>query len=407
MAAANKHLKNLEALRGLCALSVLGAHTFGLSEFAKAFGSQLGPIGALFPAHLGVLYFFLLSGFVIGSAHKEDRPFDPWLYMRKRAVRIYPMYILALALGSLATATLGLLPLAKSLLLISTTYPGNMVLWSVCFEFWFYMTLPIIFLMPIKPRLAAYSLAVLSLIVYFGSPGSSLRGDERAWFLGLFIWLVGLLISWSYPQNRESGQPERFSMNFLAYFTMGAAYYSIAGGVLFTALGRFNIFGDLSAFKGIISPADLAGLPVITCGFLLLLGQNLNKWFNYTFWICLFLTASILAASMKSGAFWEVSNYPAAAIFLLTAAVIKCFLCREKGFAIENLSKLGGISYGIYIFHMPLLSILYKATSPLATLNQGIQAFVGISAALFVTLLISYVTERKIQPALRRRLLKS
>jgi peptidoglycan/LPS O-acetylase OafA/YrhL len=94
--------------RGVAALLVCLFHSYGLIE--KYFGGMAW--GNLFQAgHSGVEFFFILSGFIILHAHRQDagRPEKIQPFLLKRAIRILPLFWLV-------TLPLGLLFLAAPML---------------------------------------------------------------------------------------------------------------------------------------------------------------------------------------------------------------------------------------------------------------------------------------------------
>jgi exopolysaccharide production protein ExoZ len=90
--------------RGAAALLVCLFHSQGLIE--KYFGGM--PWGNLFQAgHSGVEFFFILSGFIILHAHRQDigRPEKIRPFLLKRAIRILPLFwLVTLPLGVLFLA---------------------------------------------------------------------------------------------------------------------------------------------------------------------------------------------------------------------------------------------------------------------------------------------------------------
>jgi peptidoglycan/LPS O-acetylase OafA/YrhL len=147
------HLQKLEALRGFAALYVLLHHVS--SSYLGLKGSPWG-----FAFRFGqeaVIGFFLLSGFVIHySFHLSTRKsFSD--YLLKRTRRIYPIFCIALPL-SLLIAFLSptrlilkdvVLSCLGNLLMIQDhpgrpnlwilPFCGNDPLWSLAYEWWFYM----------------------------------------------------------------------------------------------------------------------------------------------------------------------------------------------------------------------------------------------------------------------------
>jgi peptidoglycan/LPS O-acetylase OafA/YrhL len=87
----SRHYQTLDAMRGIAACAVLTLHISRLFGLKVQFNN----------AHLGVDFFFLLSGFVIANAYEEKlRAGWPIIsFVRKRLVRLYPMIIVGGALG--------------------------------------------------------------------------------------------------------------------------------------------------------------------------------------------------------------------------------------------------------------------------------------------------------------------
>lgn len=90
---------NVEALRGFCALIVLLHH-------ANIYSNTLNPgfefrerIVKYTPSgHLMVLIFFMLSGYVIGLTSLTKADFNTGAYLKRRIIRLYPIYIVAILL---------------------------------------------------------------------------------------------------------------------------------------------------------------------------------------------------------------------------------------------------------------------------------------------------------------------
>jgi peptidoglycan/LPS O-acetylase OafA/YrhL len=143
-------LSGLESLRGAAALYVLLHHAAVLNGWPV-------PLGLVFRfGQEAVIAFFLISGFVIALA--QERTTEPGFgaYLRRRAFRIYPVFLMALALAfvfapSLPHAVRTDLPtLVGNLLQLQDlsqlkpgvafeVFGGNDPLWSLSYEWWFYL----------------------------------------------------------------------------------------------------------------------------------------------------------------------------------------------------------------------------------------------------------------------------
>lgn len=100
----NKRLIELDALRGLAALMVVGFHY--TTRFQKLYGHP-GPLPFVLPEGMfGVKLFFMISGFVIFMTLERTRDFRDFLV--SRFARLYPAYWTAVALTATVTTLFSL-----------------------------------------------------------------------------------------------------------------------------------------------------------------------------------------------------------------------------------------------------------------------------------------------------------
>ncbi|WP_026439672.1 acyltransferase family protein [Acidocella facilis] len=168
--AANRFL-TLEIARFIAAFCVATDHLAGL---ATRNGTSAMPFGFSLPPIAAVLFFFVLSGFVIQSAHARDLGQIDALprYLWRRIWRIYPLYWLSLIMplwflwhsSSLAylAQTISLAPIS------SFSMPeANPPAWTLRFELAFY----IIFALTLLPRLGRWVLGIwLALLLLYWFP---------------------------------------------------------------------------------------------------------------------------------------------------------------------------------------------------------------------------------------------
>lgn len=146
-------LEKLEALRGFAAFYVVLHHT--ISENITLFGYKVGPL--LRFGQEAVILFFLLSGFVINYSFRKSTNKTFGTYFSKRFLRIYIPLIVIFFIGYITESyNAGLLVnpdivnLAKNLLMLqdwdkvkpnvlAAPYMDNIPLWSLSYEWWFYM----------------------------------------------------------------------------------------------------------------------------------------------------------------------------------------------------------------------------------------------------------------------------
>ena len=94
-------IASIQACRAIAACLVVLSHT-SVWVFDNPKYWPANPTGSLFEfGHVGVEFFFVISGFIILSVHWRDigRRETAWRFLRKRFVRIYPIYWIVL--GSL------------------------------------------------------------------------------------------------------------------------------------------------------------------------------------------------------------------------------------------------------------------------------------------------------------------
>lgn len=107
----------LDGLRGVAALMILLYHVF---NDAKSFLVWPTPVSEFYHSFLGVDFFFILSGFVMGYAY--DRAFSDsifhgggesegtmsfWGFVKRRLIRLHPMVVMGVLLGALAFVVQG------------------------------------------------------------------------------------------------------------------------------------------------------------------------------------------------------------------------------------------------------------------------------------------------------------
>lgn len=196
-----KKLRKLEAIRGFAAFYVLCHHT--LPKYTNIFGQQI----ALYRyAQEAVMLFFILSGFVIQYAYltSNDKSFRS--FFLKRFLRIFiPLicvfiahYLLLKASGQQVSDS-GLYSLAGNLLMLQQVpqiwfqpswfepFLSNMPLWTLTFEWWFYMIFFFIsHTFGDKSSKAAYIITTLAAASYVFFPSAFNRE-----IMYLIIWWVG------------------------------------------------------------------------------------------------------------------------------------------------------------------------------------------------------------------------
>lgn len=91
----------LDGLRGVAALMILLYHVF---NDAKSFFVWPTPVGEFYHCFLGVDFFFILSGFVMGYAYDRQwgKGMNMAAFIKRRLIRLHPMVVMGVLLGAIA-----------------------------------------------------------------------------------------------------------------------------------------------------------------------------------------------------------------------------------------------------------------------------------------------------------------
>ncbi len=317
----------LDGLRGLAALAVLCFHAWlyrpgGLPGPRHTLGSQV-----LFELNLGLICFFVLSGFLlyrpfVAAAHGGN-PVDLRRYWLRRLARVVPAYYASVTGALLLYWLIGapeLIPGARQVALfglfaqsysVDTLTAINAVTWTLCVEVAFYVLLPIVGLL--VSRLSSRRLLVQA------AP---------------LLAMVALTLTWNALVHFRHWDP-------VASKSLPAYAGDFAAGMLAAlwAQRRRRAPGDRRLRPG--RSAALAG-----AGILLVIGGGYwhERWGSHT-------TAHGILTDLP----------PAAGFALLVAALAAGSGPLLAAFAWRPLLAAGSISYGVYLWHIPLLVALRHA----------------------------------------------
>lgn len=231
-----RRLAGLESLRGFAAFYLLLHHiSSSYLNLKQTIFGQPFRFG-----QEGVLVFFLLSGFVIcySTALAKGRKDFP-AYLLKRGRRIYPIFLLSLVLAygiacwnARAAVPMNLRILAGNLFMLQDhperpgaivpPFADNMPLWSLSFEWWFYMMFyPIYKYLPAaRQKFFVMLLCVVALGI------NALRPNGICWFLIFFpIWWTGVEFAREFVETGDVTLKRQAPL--LGFLLVPAAYYAI------------------------------------------------------------------------------------------------------------------------------------------------------------------------------------
>lgn len=299
---ASARLRHIDALRAIAALLVVCLHVTqsyaGIGAAGQTPGRWMADLAQGFDiGRIGVVLFFLISGYVIPSSIHPDRPAPYATFVIRRFCRIYPAYWLSIPFCAFATWWLWGLPFTTGDFLV------NLTLLQDVFGF--------------RPASGVYWTLLVELVFYL---------------LCIVLSITGSL-----------GAPLRIAL---------------LAGVLAVA----HASGAFALWLGLPLSRPLAFLPLhlslMLCGTLLRLradGSELparRRWLLPAL-LVFYLVLFPFAAAWVRG---PVNNYAVSTALGLLLFLVGSQLPR---IGTRWLAWLGGISYSIYLFHVPAYMPLY------------------------------------------------
>ncbi|MDQ3723409.1 MAG: acyltransferase, partial [Actinomycetota bacterium] len=319
---ADRRLASLDGLRGLAALAIFVFHGW-LYTMPAPSATNRSSVGdyAVHELRLGVVLFFVLSGFLLSrpwfaAALEGSRPPHLGRYVRTRAARILPAYYVALG-GSILLlwgleGTPGLrLPPADELPLFfvfgQNFSPGSVMklnppMWTLAVEVGFYALLPAIgwLALRVAPRRRSLALIPLALIA------------------------VGVVYNWSIAGQGLSMTFSKQLAAMLPYFALG----------MLAALVAHRRTIDMRAKRLLVA----AGVALVVADAFTKAAAPANG-----------LDMTMLFSIMR--------DLPSAIGFALIVGAL-AIAPRSAVVGGAMLAALGTISYGFYLWHVPVYMVL-------------------------------------------------
>ena len=340
-------LLTLDAMRGVAAIVVVYYHSAIITDAAC-----FDPTCNVRFGFLAVDMFFALSGFVL--SHSYDRSFDnglsPWAFMKKRLVRLMPIYWL----GLLVALPIAVLEVAKG----GQTIDG--LLGTTAFNA---IVLPF-------PG-AATQVTVVSLL-------------RPAWSLFFELWVANLLFALFWRQLRGAG--------------LAAVIVASMAALVVATLHH----GSLDV--GPVWHTFLGGFPRVLFSFFL--GVALRRWAVRL--PALRLPSPVLLVATVATFFVPVARGWEPVFELACVALVYPVLIYAGAGATETrprLAKLlGDASYALYLIHMPLLDMLEKSMRRVGIAPNQAAAALFVIVAVVCAVLIDAVYDRRARRLLDRLL---
>lgn len=198
-------LPQCESVRGLAIVLVFCFHYIGSLRGYLAY-SELPPgMGLFVGGNTGVTLFFVLSGFLLTRPFFVGAPLHIWDFLLRRALRILPMFYVAILIGAFVSHQWG--NVLKSMFFygigMGTLPPMGVVWWSLVVEVQFYLLLPLLVWLATRSRFRWLLAPILAggLYTYMHARSSQVTDimviDWRNNILGRWpVFLIGTGLAW-------------------------------------------------------------------------------------------------------------------------------------------------------------------------------------------------------------------
>lgn len=379
----------LEGLRGLAAIWVAYSHIFYFKfSIDPAYHPNL-PIGYfLNAAHGGILIFFTLSGYVIGLTNQL--PFsrtNAIRYLLRRFIRLYPIYVISIILGVISVPTDTWKTILGNLFFlqvaVSALLKGNGVLWTLHYEVVYYIVfLAIWYFRPKVIPLMVGALIVACLSPFIPAFPSLISGYAAGWL----FWLFGLWLAWKKPR---SGSFAKFPLFTYILLFIATDKLTIGQTVL-------NNFGLAGVKLGEISITDFVYFPLCVLIFTALTHRYI-PYLRMLGAIAIGLPLAQTSYLIATGQLLNTEGWLIASAHMILGLALLGWQVSSD--VLSKLSFFGSISYGIYVFHSPIMRLMNSIS-----IFSGSPISFTIRAFIFagLTIGLSYICELKLQPIIKR-----
>ncbi|KXI28495.1 acyltransferase family protein [Paraglaciecola hydrolytica] len=363
-----RDISGLDGLRACAALAVFVVH---FQQFTSI-GGTLGPVDFerwMVNGNTGVALFFALSGFLLSmpfwQANKEHTLPNIKHYFIKRALRIIPLFyvcfILLMALKGFKGAEVNFNNIVSHLFFLHNLKDDQVMsfnppFWTLAVEMQFYLLLPLFFIFIKKLDRKSGTLLFIFLVpvIYI------LYSLLMSWLSEWHDWPIRIPLIWPFGIELESVNGAA-----LKYSTMAHLPHFLIGVV---AASLFLTYRNSEKPKPILC--------------------------EVLFWLASISVAIILSTSLDE--LFQLNygryNFPVVPLLLgviLVTAPNSFFAKRLLDLAL--LKWVGIISYGVYLFHYPLLKAT-KSFFDLAGLNVSNHAVLYGLSSLILTLLFAHLS---------------
>lgn len=197
---------NLEALRGAAALFVVIHHVIFHKQYLDPRYFPKWILSVEPPGHFCVLIFFVLSGYVIGVSNPFRLTGETIIpYLKKRFIRIYPIYFVSLTFALLLDQPYPIATVLGNYALLQGALGdivwANNPIWSLSQEAFFYLLFIPLSYFNVRPLYAAIAAVLVGLLNYFSYPAFD-APVISAYCYGFAFWATGWALA-KYAKNTD------------------------------------------------------------------------------------------------------------------------------------------------------------------------------------------------------------
>lgn len=323
---------NFDLLRFVFGFVVFLVHAHILTQ-----NPTLEPLGRWFSAEMAIQGFFVISGYLVYMSHQNSGSLVHFL--KKRALRIYPAYVTVILLCVIFGAAL------------TSRSPGE----YFSFDIVKYLAANLVFMNFLAPNLPG---------VFETNALQAVNGALWTLKLEIMFYLLVPLIAWT---ARRRGHALTLSLLYatsLLYALTMQHFFATSGRAVFETLSR-QLPGQLTYF--------VAGMALYHYREVL---PRLRWW----------LLPALLVLWLVRDPALRLALAPAAlGIIVIYSAVV----FRSMG----NFGRYGDLSYGIYIFHFPILQGMIALNLFPHRGFQGI--FIAAATVIFTAFLSWHLIEKR------------